>query len=437
MSPIEAPPLFPKKNKIKSGSGIAWILFAIIFFVTAITVNAYEMHVINVTAKIVNDIPLIDPQGGQYCDAIGATIVLSTTMPGANIIYTTDNSDPICPSQGTIYNSPFILNTSSIVKARTCHDGTQSAVASQSFTISPSYCPVSLTCVQAKNLGLISGSINGNIATITNNSSSSYEVGLAVYKKYDETIDHQTLYDSDTGTVMPSNSLNLAVELPDCKYQIDLFCGEVLTSLNNQRYGDRKLDFEHSGGEKYCTPDKCDGEKHGSHPKNNEDHSIIINPDNNHQQNEENKLPDETPPANSISATSSNLQSDSISSTTSADEIIIGQNSDIQSTSDILDEISADNKNNMNKAKDSLKNTQDQLLINIPGQNQQNTTSTSNQSTTTLQITNDNISISSSIPSIKENDVPPPASPQPSLTDGISSSSPPTDTPLSASSSPQ
>jgi len=61
---------------------------------------------------------------------------------------------------------------------------------------------------------------------------------------FDEVIDNQEIFDYDTGTVNAQSSLDLTVGLPDCKYQIDLFCGPVLMSLNGTRYGDRKLDSE-------------------------------------------------------------------------------------------------------------------------------------------------------------------------------------------------
>jgi len=62
-------------------------------------------------------------------------------------------------------------------------------------------------------------------ATVTNNSSlCSYEVGLAVYKMFDDEIENQELFDSDLGTVGPASTLDLEVTLPDCAYQIQSDC---------------------------------------------------------------------------------------------------------------------------------------------------------------------------------------------------------------------
>ena len=80
-----------------------------------------------------------------------------------------------------------------------------------------------------------------------------YKVGLASYQKFDEIIDNQKLFDSATGIVGAKSTLELMVSVPSCQYQIDLFYGDVLTSLDGQRYGERKLDFAHLNNDKpYC-----------------------------------------------------------------------------------------------------------------------------------------------------------------------------------------
>lgn len=81
----------------------------------------------------------------------------------------------------------------------------------------------------------------------------SYDVGLASYEKFDEVIDNQKLFDSDLGVIGPKSDLYLEVAVPQCAYQIDLFYGELLTSLDGQRYGERKLDWDHLQSELgYC-----------------------------------------------------------------------------------------------------------------------------------------------------------------------------------------
>lgn len=90
-----------------------------------------------------------------------------------------------------------------------------------------------------------------------------YLVGLASYEKFDEIIDNQKIFDWDTAVIKANGSAELMVDVPNCAYQIDLFYGEVLQSLDGQRYGDRKLDYAHLNSDKgYCgeveIAPKCD-----------------------------------------------------------------------------------------------------------------------------------------------------------------------------------
>ena len=146
-----------RARKRKSMSG-AFCVFKKIVSLTCIsgllfTMNlplfsAYEAHVINVTAKIENDVPSIDPPGGEFCNDGSLEVTLSTTLvdPAASIIYTTDGSDPDCFAPvGTVYTgSPFPLTYSATVKARVCHerDGVllQSAIMSEYYDVSSVYC---------------------------------------------------------------------------------------------------------------------------------------------------------------------------------------------------------------------------------------------------------------------------------------------------------
>lgn len=79
-----------------------------------------------------------------------------------------------------------------------------------------------------------------------------YDVGLASYEKFDEIIDNQIIFDYDTGVVHAESEVELMVDVPDCAYQIDLFYGEVLMSLDGQRYGTRLLAAKHLNGDNYC-----------------------------------------------------------------------------------------------------------------------------------------------------------------------------------------
>ncbi|NDJ84798.1 MAG: hypothetical protein GYB66_02825, partial [Chloroflexi bacterium] len=98
-------------------------------------------------------------------------------------------------------------------------------------------------------------------AEITNRSTAcTYQVGFASYKKFDDIIDNQELFDwtdATTGiqpTIAPGETIELTVALPDCATQIDVFYGEVLFSLDGQRYDRRRLDSRNIGGDNFCQP---------------------------------------------------------------------------------------------------------------------------------------------------------------------------------------
>lgn len=80
-----------------------------------------------------------------------------------------------------------------------------------------------------------------------------YLVGLASYGKFDEVIDNQILTAWDWPRyVGPNETIFLRVPVPECAQQIDLFYGDILWSLDGQRYGNRLLDWHHVLGNQYC-----------------------------------------------------------------------------------------------------------------------------------------------------------------------------------------
>jgi hypothetical protein len=118
----------------------------------------------------------------------------------------------------------------------------------------------SLSCVDAVKNNCLTGSISGGNAQVTNNAAASYNVGLAIYKVFDKDdhtqLEHQVLFDSDTGSVNKNSKLNLNVDLPGCQYQIDLFCGAVIEKFDQAKgiiYGERKLDYYHKTTGSFCT----------------------------------------------------------------------------------------------------------------------------------------------------------------------------------------
>ncbi len=112
--------------------------------------------------------------------------------------------------------------------------------------------------------------VNGGIATagISNNSSSYVLVGIAAYRKFDDIIDNQELFDFMQYALPPGGSVSLLVDLPvdangaNYATQIDTFCDEVLPSLNGQRYDDRKFGYLHIGGNYWAFPPPVPGEQY-------------------------------------------------------------------------------------------------------------------------------------------------------------------------------
>jgi len=123
-------------------------------------------------------------------------------------------------------------------------------VATPVFTPAPG-------CSDVPNPGDLRGDItvlgSTSNAVYTNRSTTcSYRIGLAVYRRFDNNIDHQELYDYQLTIIPPNSQLTLTVNNPSCSYQVDAFYGDILYSLNGQRYGDRLLQDEvhYNGG--YC-----------------------------------------------------------------------------------------------------------------------------------------------------------------------------------------
>ncbi len=80
----------------------------------------------------------------------------------------------------------------------------------------------------------------------------SYEVGIAAYLVIDGSIETQILHDAESMTVLPGQTVNLSVSLPDCTVQVDLFYGSVITDLSLERYTGRLLDFQWIQGNGWC-----------------------------------------------------------------------------------------------------------------------------------------------------------------------------------------
>lgn len=97
--------------------------------------------------------------------------------------------------------------------------------------------------------------LNGTTGQITNSSDEcSYQVGAAAYKKFDAVIRNQEYFDGAIRELLPNQTIQIDLEVPSCAYQFDVFHGDLLKSLNDQKYGSRLLDAYHLGGDNYCEP---------------------------------------------------------------------------------------------------------------------------------------------------------------------------------------
>jgi hypothetical protein len=98
---------------------------------------------------------------------------------------------------------------------------------------------------------------NTTEAGFTNHSATcSYPIGLAIYRKLDEHINHQQLHDYRLAVIPPNSTLVLTVNNPSCAFQVDAFWGNILYSLaGGVRYDSRLLDDADGNGRNYCSAD--------------------------------------------------------------------------------------------------------------------------------------------------------------------------------------
>lgn len=90
------------------------------------------------------------------------------------------------------------------------------------------------------------------VVIINRSSVCTYEVGTAVYKKFDAVTDHQVLFASQTDQLPPNTQRTYRQTLNPCAGQMSAFFGPVLPNLMNQRYNERLLAANHFGGTNYC-----------------------------------------------------------------------------------------------------------------------------------------------------------------------------------------
>jgi hypothetical protein len=116
--------------------------------------------------------------------------------------------------------------------------------------VGPCASVTTLTCEQAVALGLLTGTITGNNATVTNNAAANFRVTLASYAMYSANVFDQTLFDVDSKIVPAGQTRTFAVDVPACMYQLDLVCGKAKAPPQYTSF--QKLDSEFGSGQ-FCT----------------------------------------------------------------------------------------------------------------------------------------------------------------------------------------
>jgi hypothetical protein len=93
-------------------------------------------------------------------------------------------------------------------------------------------------------------------ARFTNYSTTcSYPIGLAIYQRFDNNINHQVLYDYALAVIPPNSTLTLTVNNPPCAFQADAFYGDLIVSFaGGVRYNERRLDDTLGNGHNFCVP---------------------------------------------------------------------------------------------------------------------------------------------------------------------------------------
>ena len=133
----------------------------------------------------------------------------------------------------------------------TCPVGTPTRVPTPAFTPKTG---CSATPPNGDLTAVITDTSNPTVATITNNSNTcSYPTGLAIYRKFDNNIENQELYDYQLAVIRPGKTVVLTVDNPPCAYQVDAFYGDINYSfVGGARYGTRLLDAFHGNGDSFC-----------------------------------------------------------------------------------------------------------------------------------------------------------------------------------------
>ena len=185
---------------------------------------------------------------GRYLSglAIYGEFTQATVTPTATNTPTATHTATAVPK-----NTHTATATSPPLPTSTCAPQTPTRVPTPAVTPAPG-------CTDRPRSGHLRATITDHPTTtdalFTNRSATcSYRIGLAIYKQFDNNIDHQELYDYRLAVIPPNSTLVLTVNNPPCAYQGDAFWGDILYSFaGGVRYGERRLDDTDGGGTNYC-----------------------------------------------------------------------------------------------------------------------------------------------------------------------------------------
>ncbi len=145
-----------------------------------------------------------------------------------------------------------VVATGTSTPTATCVPETPVPIVTPAFTPGPG-------CSSTPPPGVITALITDHPTTTTAvfhnySTTCSYPVGLASYRRLDNHINNQLLYDYALAVIPPNSTLTLTVNNPTCAYQADAFYGALIVSFaGGDRYGDRLLDDTSGNGNHFCT----------------------------------------------------------------------------------------------------------------------------------------------------------------------------------------
>jgi hypothetical protein len=197
-------------------------------------------HVINFTAT--------DNQGASDFTSVTINVLLNTPTVTRTSVPKNTATPTLPPPPPT--STPTLPPPPPTVTV--CPSGTPTRVPTPPYTPAPGCSPNPGSRLSA----VIIDHATTTDAVFTNRSQTcSYPIGLAIYRKLDNNIEHQELYDYRLAVIAPNSTMVLTVNNPTCAYQGDAFWGDLIQSFaGGERYGVRRLSDTDGHGNNWCPP---------------------------------------------------------------------------------------------------------------------------------------------------------------------------------------